>query len=521
MKTSFILRLTAFVLASMCAVSCDGFLKEHSEDLAYIRSLDDLDELLIGSAYMTVHPTTPLKYQNFYIPFIHYISDETEEVIGTTRYNPEANIRPRIFGYYTWQRNVGTRFDGVTYDDESTDWLRFYNHISILNTILVELERMTPKYPKEHEQYNRIKAEALALRAIYHFLLANLYAAPYSEEVLSQPGIPLKTTNYIEDRKFQRATIEDTYTMIVEDLEQAVTLIAGVKGSSKYRLSEASILLMLSRVYLYMQNWDKAKESARKSIDLASALENYNGWDSGVFVHRVSSPEVLFSMGGSLLFTHLNSSSHTGAFQVSKELYDLFGEDDLRKTLFFKHEKDKGSKTGYVILPIKQNPRGPYRSEMSDIFCLRVSETYLNLAEACVMKGELNEAADSINKLLRMRKASAQYKPLTVENQASLIKVVREERRKELCLEGHRWFDLRRYRANKLFPERKELTNTYTIYSKIGRENKMSVTYYYTLPADEDAGYVLPIPTEQKKINDIIKDNLRVERTPSKTETYE
>lgn len=501
--------------------SCKSFLNEHSEDLAYIQTLDDLDQLLMGSGYMEVNPRTPLKYSNFYFPYIHYISDETQEVIGETRYSPEANIRPVIFGYYTWQKSVGESFDGLTHNDESVDWLRLYNHISTLNVVLSEIEDIDAPTATEKKKKNRIIAEASFLRAAYHFWLVNLYAEAYSPEHIGKPGIPLKLEKFIKDTKYKRASIQTVYQTILEDLQRAEALMPSDASSSKYRISQQGILLYMSRVYLYMQEWSKAIAYAQKAISKGSTLTNINGWSKDNYFLSLANPEVLFSMGGSLVYAQLSSSSPIGAFEVSKELYDLYGDSDLRKTVYFKKESLKGGQQNYHVYPVKQNPKGPYRAEVSDIFCLRLSEAYLNLSEALAMSNDLAKSNEVINQLLQMRTKVSDFHPINITDQKELISFLREERRKELCFEGHRWLDLKRYREVKAFPYKKGLVNTYTIYTKEGRNSRMQATYEYLLPANEDAGYTLPIPLEEKAINDVIVDNERVERKPTNIKNYD
>ena len=47
-----------------------------------------------------------------------------------------------------------------------------------------------------------------------------------------------------------------------------------------------------------------------------------------------------------------------------------------------------------------------------------------------------------------------------------LVDEIRNERRKELCLEGHRWFDLRRYAACVKYPFKKEIVRVFAEYSQ-------------------------------------------------------
>lgn len=77
---------------------------------------------------------------------------------------------------------------------------------------------------------------------------------------------------------------------------------------------------------------------------------------------------------------------------------------------------------------------------------VRLSEAYLNYSEACV---KLGKEALAVTKLAELR--AKRYKagsaqavvPALTGNQ--LLDFVHAERRRELCFEGHRWFDLRRY----------------------------------------------------------------------------
>lgn len=60
-------------------------------------------------------------------------------------------------------------------------------------------------------------------------------------------------------------------------------------------------------------------------------------------------------------------------------------------------------------------------------------------------------------------------------SQEELVHFVRLERRLELCGEGHRWFDLRRYAVHPTFPEEKEIVHEYV-------NNTSRVGYYRLAP---------------------------------------
>lgn len=79
------------IICVFALFGCSGFLEEYSQDKAYIRSYEDLDELLLGNAYFERYQTSN-SWQfsgisgELYYPWIHVMADElcqqTEEIRG-------------------------------------------------------------------------------------------------------------------------------------------------------------------------------------------------------------------------------------------------------------------------------------------------------------------------------------------------------------------------------------------------------------------------------------------------------
>lgn len=101
------------------------------------------------------------------------------------------------------------------------------------------------------------------------------------------------------------------------------------------------------------------------------------------------------------------------------------------------------SKTGYTILKMVDASFNfssqPYTSAQWVVF--RLSEIYLNYAEAQANLGNTDEALKYLN-LIRRRVGMPDVTSVTG---TALVKKVQQERQVELCFEGHRFFDLRRW----------------------------------------------------------------------------
>ena len=217
------------------------------------------------------------------------------------------------------------------------------------------------------------------------------------------------------------------------------------------------------------------------------------------------------------------------SFTITDKIYGLYSNDDLRKT---KYIWTKGDFHGYAKAPIKgtdlsQEPTDPqyyfyaYYSpyalnyaDISDKFCFRAAEAYLIKAEAEAYLGHEDAARQALNTLRAQRYAHGSDYTVTATGD-DLIRTIRNERERELCLEGQRWFDLRRYRVCKVLPQKEAITHHYYYYESRNSSTRTAL-HTFTLEPD-DWGWVLPIPQEVLDANNGMKNNERGTRTYTST----
>lgn len=517
-----------FLLPAMTLLaSCSDFLEEYSQDLARVQTVDDLDELVVGDCLLplgyvsTANSMYSLYNKNF--DLLHFMSDELDEKTTSAVPYGATLIVPTYYPYFTWQQNMFLDDEGRNSNEsqEAQYWKLAYEKIGKCNMVLAEADGMTPENDDEVIKLNHIKGECHFLRANYYFMLVNLYAKPYAPSTAaSTAGIPIKTTPEIEDIDYQRNSVAEVYDQIISDLTMAEQLLADyTKAKNTYRATINCVYLFRSRVAAFMQNWSEAADYARKSLALNNTLTDLTNWSSGYPI-SADNAEVLFSNGSSCLGNVLHRypgrrnsyyDDYSPIYTISDHLAGLYTAADGRRKAYISNTDNSEGVWSYNKIDKSEASFNNYKTA-SDVFCLRTAEAYLLLAEAEAQLGNDAEACRQLNLLRAKRIEDAENVSLSGE---SLITFVREERERELCLEGHRWFDLRRYQVDAKYPWTTTIEHAY---SKFAYDNdawmdvRSQTSYYRLEPNDE--GYTLNIPKTVRDYQLSIGSNSRPDRQP-------
>jgi hypothetical protein len=515
------------ILTSSCT---SDFLKEYSQDLSRVKTYQDLNEILVGSAYL---PNSLFKYQyqsysvtnqNYII--LHYMSDELSENLLFQGNSDLSSFRTSHFPEYTWQKDLCLNDQGleVYESQESSYWNLAYEKIDKVNMILAETKNLKPASDTDKALSNRIIGESYFLRACYYYMLVNLYGKPYAPSTAtSTPAVPIKTTEYVEDKEFTRNSVAEVYDQINKDLDQAENYLKDVPTPfSIYHAGINAVYLFHSRIYLYMQDWANAEKYAKLSLGVNNQLQNLINFDSKLYPLNSSSPETIFSMGasalGNVLYQRPNDKVYYAPiYYISDHLYNLFTSNDARKTVYISTTDDKATHLPcYHKIDNSMASWGKYKT-VADVYLFRTAEAYLNLAEAAAQLGDNTTACQYLNALRNTRIKDNTAVSLS---DAQLVTFIREERERELFLEGQRWFDLRRYMVDTKYPYAETIEHCYTFYKIIRWRIHRDHTNYYRLEKN-DASYTLDIPKAIRDFQLSIGSNERAVRPVVKSVSYQ
>ena len=323
-------------------------------------------------------------------------------------------------------------------------WVGAYYIIAQDNVILRSIDNLKGA---DQGAINRVKAQALAMRAMVHFDILRYWAEEFDRNS-TKPGIPY-ITEFNYNQKPSRGTIKETYDKIEADLVAAKQLMANldqpINTDSRYYIDEDVVNAILARVSLYSKQWNKAIEYASDVIDnipLADRSQFPGIWTD------VSQAEVIWSLafnsgedniGGDVYFAPNNRSSYA----PNETLVNSYDQDnDIRFSSYFKVIDDNDGSPRLVVskyLAKQSQLRKP--DGIVDFKAFRTGEMYLIRAEAYAA---LNNNAAALADLNTLRAARIKGFVPGTETGNALKNAIALERRKELVCEGHRWFDLKR-----------------------------------------------------------------------------
>lgn len=465
-------------------VSCSDFLKEYSQDMIVAKVPSDLDEVLLGSGYIGSEAIGSGPVGTRMGGFFNLMDDDINT--GGDRLDADGNGSKEVskawnqcvlgnYGYFAWQQDIGVNYDESLSNDDAATWDCLYAHINVVNTILDEIQDLPHTSDKDLADWLRVQGEAHFLRAQYYFTLVNLYGNVYTPSTAATSlGVPLKLVPGIEF-EFTRATVAEVYAQINADLEQAAAFLTQSPQKEEHLLHRASIEavnLLWSRVLLHQQRW---AEAAHKALEVVGTktfnLAAISSLQPNAPFLTESNPEVIFSQGSNNLAPMEVLTARNGDYCVSRDLYCLYDTLDVRRACFFgEYGESSGIQNDSVYLHYKYQRGNALRSHISDYYMLRLSEAYLNAAEALALASLAGQTTDEPDPQMRANQLLNTLRSQRIPNYTSeqwtgteLVQKVREERRRELCFEGHRWFDLRRYAVCEPCPWAKDIVHDFGV----------------------------------------------------------
>lgn len=297
----------------------------------------------------------------------------------------------------------------------------------------------------EGDNKTNIVAEAKALRAMAHFDLVKTFGKipTQSSDANGSLGVAYVTE---ADPTIEpaRENVGAVYQNIITDLTDAVADIntANVPG----RLNRDAVNLLLSRVYLYMGQWQSAIDAANAvSVQVAPRESVVGVWEDsnteGVVFYM---PNEVGGIDRSIGVTWsqgplMTNNTFLPEYAVSFEFFNKFVADDIRKEAYITFGTDSNSKD-YNAIKKLLGKVGQTNGKV-DYKIFRAAEAELNKAEAYFNIGNEGSARSALDAVRSKRYLT----PPSGETGNALRDAIRLERRLEFAFEYQRFYDLKRW----------------------------------------------------------------------------
>ncbi|MDX9880474.1 MAG: RagB/SusD family nutrient uptake outer membrane protein [Prolixibacteraceae bacterium] len=351
-------------------------------------------------------------------------------------------------------------------------WQSEYQVINSMNLIIDRLESLDENW------VNPYIGAAQALRAFMYFDLVRLFGK-----------IPLIVIPSSEIALFEveREEISVVYDQIILDLTNAETNLSGHQWDIPIMPTIGFAKSMLAKVYMTMAGnplndatkWALASSKAKEVVDL-NIYQLVKPYSDLFLIANENGPEHIFSAQISvdgpnrqllnLNFRPRNIGLQRGNGQAATtiQFYQEFSADDIRRdvsilTGVLSTTGNSGGAPKTYTYPtwggsakertphIKKyfDTNRPYenwmefdRSSGNNFPILRFADVLLTLAES---ENEANGPTDLAYNALNQIRDRAGLSPLSGLSQSEFRNAVRDDRKKELCFEAHRRFDLVRW----------------------------------------------------------------------------
>lgn len=368
-----------------------------------------------------------------------------------------ADCRGEDVQAYTTKNRVSPYYEFRETADDGLNVVRVWNlPYSVIHQANSLIERIMSGTVETNntDELDRIKAEALAMRGLALFDLTRFFGMPYTHDEGASLGVPIEVKTTLPDHQPTRNTVAECYAQVIADMSEARTVLSKEKKDGK--LNYWSVTALLSRVCLYMNDNENALKYAEEVIKGSEGIyrlythdeyptvwgQDFNSESLFEFYYTLTEPSGgTGGEGAPMVYADVTKGWNN--LVLTKAFLDLLDEDpkDVRHSITLMPVNPKED-----LLPMGSEGKPKYMGKFpgktgenpqdNNICVIRLSEIYLNAAEAAFKQNKRSEAASYLNAIV----SRANSEKIVTDAELTLDRIL-IERRKELVGEGHAFFD--------------------------------------------------------------------------------
>ncbi len=361
-------------------------------------------------------------------------------------------------------------------------------------------------------------AEAKVMKAVSIYRLMLRYAkGPYNPATAAQEMGVFLMDEFSPLAKPERASKLASYSRAIELIDEAIALGLNEKSEAPYHINIDYAYALKARIYLQMQEWQKAVDAVGKFIDKYPLVDTKSEKTAADKVKLLRST---YSIGSSENVLTLYADAKVGSFgqfygwldgvwQPEDELdpnskleefilpnailsdwaIKLYDDKDIRKEAYVGEYKILAQLPVHMLTKYMGDPALDVDKEhtrhRNRLNLFNIAEAYLIRAEAYLQLKKQTEAQNDLEALMGSRGIEApEFGSITSD-----MKLLREERARELIGEGMRLNDMYRWGLDFVAPSPQSVVAPY---STVSKEERVSI---------EDKRFMWEFPSNDRRAN--------------------
>lgn len=479
MKKFNILKYTVVAALLVAFTACDSIL----EDVEPATSVS-------GEVVLTSPDGVNALRASMYAKIHESFSFTTDYFVGPSAFADETRNRPGSSRFQGYTQATGT--SGTTH---LGNWGAAYDIIQDANLLIGAIDCSEC----DAATLAQFRGEAHALRAFAYHTMVRVYGyepGNYSvgPENNWDAGVILRTDPVLDvaDADLRpRSSVDDVYAQIFADLDAAETAFGeagGDAGTNTYA-SQAFVDGVRARAHLYAGNWANAASAAQDAIANSGGLVSSDSASVADMFYEDAGdhPEALLKIvlnpnteGGG--YNNNGPATYTSdgfiAQLPTQFLIDKYGAGDWRlgwyqdctttqnNPLTQPTDCDGVNTNGLAIVKFT----GDLGNSVDNLPYMRVSEMYLIWAEAAARDANNPAAGLAPLQTLRDARNAGAVPAAALADMAAFEDEILDERMRELAVEGHRFYDLKRLARDIRHPDGtiKMRADSYRILAPLG-----------------------------------------------------
>ena len=417
----------------LCA--CENYLDLTPKGVTLLDNLTEIEYLLNGD-----YKNSAYEFEDLYII--------TNDSYGKMA-NPSTVLANNVglaYALMAYDESV----DRYVYTNSNPHYSGYYSNINSMNILLARLDDLSGDIALKAS----LAAEAKVLRAYWHYLLVNIFAAQYDAATADeQGGIPYVTDMNLE-KVNEKLTLAEVYRLLLEDCSEETINNLPDKAVNILRPGKAMGYALRAKIHLQMKNYPEAFKDVEKALAFNGNIEDrLPVITESLYYYDKEHPSVIFYAEPTVAKAYIITQETAALFEQG-DILMKYGKSALTEAT---ETRDNRVWSATAAATYKNGIEGDiymwqgYSNAKWTSAGITSDQLYYIKAECLIRAGHYQDGLDEVNKVRRFRIDPDDYSDLIAANEQDAMAKLMRAKRIECLFTYNNFFDMKRRKSEELY----------------------------------------------------------------------